>query len=1034
MDRGEYRFESLERRVRHLEQRLARLEAQGTAPSDAQPARPVEPHAVPAAPEPPPMPAPIAAATLHAAGGRVSLPAPAAWPTGVAAARSPSRQPPPGFSRQAGWGTPRAWPAAEATTPPTPAPSTSPSEAWSEPVVGAPISLKDLEERFAGRALAWIGGVALVAAAIFFLSLAFSRGWITEPMRVLIGLTAGSVAFATGAVLLSRKNPLVGNVLAGVGLGIVSVSLFAATRLYGLLPPEAGLAGALVAAIAAAAVAVRYDARSVAAFGLVAALIAPPLMGASPTLLTLLFVAVTLAGSTAVSLFRSWRWLPSLAFVLAAPQLASWVAGDPDTTQAVVALTGFWLVNIVAAAGEEVRIRRDDLRPSSATLVLANAAFLLWGIFVVTDGSLDAWRGFAIALASLAHLLVGGWFLYRQGWEHLFGNLVAGTGVALLAIAAFVQLGAPAVPVAWAAEAVALAWLAVRRRHPWSAGAALILGGLAITHLVVVEYPLWEAGIPAAMTFDPPLLNPEGGSLLAVLLAFAVTVGLVPVRWIRSVLVGVGVLLVAYAATFSATGPALAAALVMTGLAGLLLDRLVDRLPTADGLEPVAGWTTFGWSASAAAVVPGLMAVVLLFSTEFPPQDVGILATSPFLNPAFVSLVVVVAGLVAAGILVRVRWLCSGFAGLGIVLLAWALAFQVTGVDLVALLAVLLPAGVVIDRGLARLPDDERFAAMSGLVTFELSATAGGAVAWTAAALYAIATFLDPTGWGRITPPSPPFSDERALVAALLAGAALAAARWLAPMALRRAAVIAAIVAAAWVVPFEVYADMVVVLWVALAAAALATTRWDGRGGIAYAGLGSILWIGGAGVAFGIVARPDRLWVVDTSVEARAPLLALWPLAFVSLAVLAYLAPRHPVFAGWRAWLEVTSGTLLVYAVSIAVVDLFQRQVGGSTAVEELAKQAQTALTVTWTLIGAAALAVGLVRHRPMLRHAGFALLGLAIAKVVLIDMAAMDVAYRALVLAGVGLLLLVSAYLWTHFRGPRSGVTGITGGPHPAG
>ena len=115
------------------------------------------------------------------------------------------------------------------------------------------------------------------------------------------------------------------------------------------------------------------------------------------------------------------------------------------------------------------------------------------------------------------------------------------------------------------------------------------------------------------------------------------------------------------------------------------------------------------------------------------------------------------------------------------------------------------------------------------------------------------------------------------------------------------------------------------------------------------------------------------------------------------------------MFAGWRAWLEVTAGIVLVYAVSIAVVDLFQRQVGGSTAVEELAKQAQTALTVTWTLIGAAALVVGLVRHRPMLRHAGFGLLGLAIAKVVIIDMASMDVAYRAVVLAGVGLLLLVS-------------------------
>ncbi|MDQ1324113.1 MAG: hypothetical protein QG587_1449, partial [Chloroflexota bacterium] len=921
MDREAYRIESLERRVRHLERQLARLEGQAPARLEEQaPAgvgieAPAETRALTHPPAPPPLRAPA----------RGPAPAPAPLPAFrppalvVPAVAAPAVPPP-----TTGWST-----AVE------PSRAASPTDGWHATVARTPISLKDLEEQFAGRALAWVGGIALVAAAIFFLSLAFSRGWITEPMRVAIGLTAGIAAFVAGAVLLARKNPLVGNVLAGVGLGVVSVSLFAATRLYELMPPEAGLAGALVAAIAAAAVAVRYDARSVAAFGLIAALIAPPVMGASPTLLTLLFVAVTLAGSTAVALFRSWRWLPSLAFVLAAPQLASWLAGDPDTTQAVVALTGFWLVNIIAAAGEEVRIRRDDLRPSSAILVLANATFLLWGIFVVLEGNEETWRGFAIALASLAHLLVGGWFLFRQGWEHLFGTLVAGTGVALLAIAAFVQLGAPAVPVAWAAEAVALTWLAVRRRHGWSAGAALILGGMAIAHLVVVEYPFQEAGIPAAMTFDPPLLNPAGGSLLAVLLALGVTVAIVRVRWIGSALAAVGVLLVAYAATFSATGPALAAALVLTGLTGLLLDRLVDRLPTADGLQPVSGWTGFGWSASAAGTVAGLMAVVLLFSTEFPPQDLGTVAASPFLNPACLSLVVVLAGLVAAGVLVPVRWIRSGFVGLGILLTAWALAFQVTGVDLVALLAVLLPAGVILDRGLARLPENERFATMSGLVPFQLTASAGGAVAWMASALYAVVTFLDPTGWGQVTPPSPPFSDERALVGALLAGTALVAARWLAPAALRRIAVIAAIVTAAWVVPFEVYADMVVVLWVALALASLTATRWDQQGGDVYAGLAALLWIGGAVVAFGIVASPDRLWVVDTSVEERAPLLALWPLAFAALALGAYLAPRHPVFARWRAWFEVTSGIVLVYAVSIAVVDLFQRQVGGSTAVEE---------------------------------------------------------------------------------------------------
>ena len=40
----------------------------------------------------------------------------------------------------------------------------------------------------------------------------------------------------------------------------------AATRIYGLVPPEVGLLGALIAASAAAAIAVRFDARSVAAY------------------------------------------------------------------------------------------------------------------------------------------------------------------------------------------------------------------------------------------------------------------------------------------------------------------------------------------------------------------------------------------------------------------------------------------------------------------------------------------------------------------------------------------------------------------------------------------------------------------------------------------------------------------------------------------------------------------------------------------------------------------------------------------------
>jgi len=122
-----------------------------------------------------------------------------------------------------------------------------------------------------------------------------------------------------------------------------------------------------------------------------------------------------------------------------------------------------------------------------------------------------------------------------------------------------------------------------------------------------------------------------------------------------------------------------------------------------------------------------------------------------------------------------------------------------------------------------------------------------------------------------------------------------------------------------------------------------------------------------------------------------------------------------------------------VIAVSVAVVAVFARRAGEGVPGEELAKQAQVALSVCWTAIGVSLLAIGLARRRAVLRHAGLALLAVAIAKVVLIDMASMDVAYRALVLFGLGLLLLAGAWLLTRFRGPRAGSSSSTASVRPA-
>ena len=1020
----EHRLAGLERRVRQLE-RAASADSQ--ADVDLARARGAEPRALrrPIAAQPP----------RQSRADAGPPPAPRPRQAGVAAKSSGGREP-----SRALWGPANA--SLTAATPAPPAaieasqstaesmqapPPQSAGQEWMKVPAAPGLGWRDIEEQFAGRALAWVGGIALIAAAVFFLSLAFSRGWITEPMRVLIGLLAGAGGLVGGAVLLERRNALLGNVLSGVGLGIVSIALLAATRLYAIVGPEVGLAGALAAAVVAAVIAVRYDARSVAAYGLVAALIAPPLVGASPDLLTLLFVATTLVGTTAISLFRSWRWLPQIAFVLAAPQLASWIVGDPDTAQAVIALAAFWLVNLVAAAGEEVHLRRDDLRPSSATLVLANAAFLLWGLLTVLRGPAEAFEGLAVAMASVAHLAVGAWFLRRQGLQHLFGNLVAGTGVALLAIASFIQLGAPAVPVAWAAEAVALAWLAARRRHTWSALASVVLGGLALAHLVIVEYPLWQASIPASAPFEPPLLHPAGGTLLAILLALLVTGVVVRVRRVRSLLAATAVIVSAYVALFEFAGPLLAAVLVLIGVTALVMDQVIGMSIDDPRLADILDGVPVSRASSIAAIVPGALAVVLLLSAELPMSDLGATAASPFLNAGFASLLIVLGGLLAAGALIRERIVRSGFGAIGLLLFAWGLAFQLSGVPLVGALALLLPAGIVVDIGLFRLWSRDNPAGPAWPAPEWLTAAAG-VIAWGAGSLLAMATFAPPASLGRVRPPAIPFTDEAAIAAAFLVAGGCLAIGLLTVRAARRAALLAATAVAAYVIPFEVYADGVVVLWVALALLLLAAARWDAAGEMIYTVVGGLLWMGGVIVTFGIVAPPSRL-AVDGSSAVAVPLLAGWPLAFAALAAGAWVAPRSRELARARHQLQAVAAAVALYGVSVGIVDIFARQVGGGTPAGELAIQAQVALSVCWTAIGAVTLAAGFARRMPRLRHAGLLLLGVATAKVFLVDLASMDVAYRAIVLAGLGVLLLVSAWFATRSHGPRSGRSGLPGG-----
>lgn len=337
--------------------------------------------------------------------------------------------------------------------------------------------------------LAWVGGSAVLLGVVFFLVMAVSRGWIDEPTRVVLAFLGSTVLVAGGLVLYERQGQTQA-ALASVGTGIAALyaSLTAATALYDLISPGLGLAVAAIVGGTATAIAVRWDSPVVGGLGIVGALLAPVLVEADVGGEALAFMALALVAAVGVLLWRRWDWLAVAAFLTSAPQLASWADDNSnDVGLVLVVLVGFWVLYMVAAIGYELRVPTDDLRSSSALLVLANVATIAGLGWSVLDerGYENGATAWVLGMAAI-HLALGLGVLDRVKSRD-FGGLTLALAIGLSAVGFALALDGPALVAGWAAHSVGLAWLAGRFKDRRAAMGALVFLGLAAGHILTVE-------------------------------------------------------------------------------------------------------------------------------------------------------------------------------------------------------------------------------------------------------------------------------------------------------------------------------------------------------------------------------------------------------------------------------------------------------------------------------------------------------------------------------------------------------------------
>jgi uncharacterized membrane protein len=253
--------------------------------------------------------------------------------------------------------------------------------------------------------------------------------------------------------------------------------------------------------------------------------------------------------------------------------------------------------------------------------------------------------------------------------------------------------------------------------------------------------------------------------------------------------------------------------------------------------------------------------------------------------------------------------------------------------------------------------------------------------------------------------PDAMFDDPNAtaIVAVVLvtAAAAIAARLYAGPWESARAVPEAfAVAGLAYLPPIALEGVLVVAAWVAIGVALTAVRERAGAiGDVApiYLGLA-------AAHTLAVEAPPIGLREGVDDVAAAALAIALTAGGAFALARL----------RDWRAdvhlALELTLAAGAVYLASIAIVDL-------TTTGDAPEQTPQVLLSAFWSLTGLGALVIGLIRDDRRLRLGGLALLGIAVVKVYLYDLAELDEIYRVLSFIALGLLLLAGAFAYQRVR-----------------
>ncbi|HMN46302.1 MAG TPA: DUF2339 domain-containing protein [Povalibacter sp.] len=320
-----------------------------------------------------------------------------------------------------------------------------------------------------GNPLARIGIVILFFGAAFLAKYAAENSLFPIELRF-IALAVGAFALLIVGWRLKDKRPVYAQLLQGGGIAGLYLTVFAASRLYHLLPLGLAFGLLVVIAVTAGVIAVAQNSLSLAVIGTAGGFLAPIMVstGSGNHIALFTYYAILNLGVFTVAWFRTWRALNVLGFLFTFTITSLWRASgyeSHDLFSADAFLILFFLQYVAVSILNCVRQPPDLKGYVSGSLVfgLPVVAFTLHATLVAKFEYALAWSALALGTFYLAL----GWSLWRSRREsfRLLVEAFAALGVIFASLAIPLAFDTRTTAAMWAVEGAGLFWLGMRQQR-----------------------------------------------------------------------------------------------------------------------------------------------------------------------------------------------------------------------------------------------------------------------------------------------------------------------------------------------------------------------------------------------------------------------------------------------------------------------------------------------------------------------------------------------------------------------------------------